>query len=270
MSDPRVVYCRDHNVHHLFELLAAKLLAERPTNPFAYLRAELEGIEESEKRKGEYDPTQVKVSDELRNVTLAMLGLDNAGKTALLAAMGGEHDTNTTPTVGFDPKEFQTDTHSIKIFDVGGGGNFRGIWYHYFHDCHGFFFVVDASDASKFEEAKGCLHDIVSHPYMHGKPIVIVINKVDLLKSVDVQVSDVLRALNVSSDSLSASHTVIKTCAIRADDSANDQEIESGIEWMIGAVDGSYDILAQRVIDDTKQIKAVSYTHLTLPTKRIV
>eukprot|EP00657_Telonema_sp_P-1_P012897 TRINITY_DN9773_c0_g1_i1.p1 TRINITY_DN9773_c0_g1~~TRINITY_DN9773_c0_g1_i1.p1 ORF type:complete len:103 (-),score=12.16 TRINITY_DN9773_c0_g1_i1:148-456(-) len=90
---------------------------------------------------------------------------------------------------------------------------------------------------------------------MHGKPIVIVINKVDLLKSVDVQVSDVLRALNVSSESLSASHTVIKTCAIRADDSANDQEIESGIEWMIGAVDGSYDILAQRVIDDTKQIK---------------
>jgi ADP-ribosylation factor-like protein 13B len=255
MSDPRVLYCREHNVHHLFELLAAKLLAERPSNPFAYLRSELEGIEDSEKRKGEYDPTQVKVSDELRNVTLAMLGLDNAGKTALLAAMGGEHDENTTPTVGFDPKAFQTDTHSIKIFDLGGGGNFRGIWHHYFHDCHGFFFVIDASDASKFEEAAVCLKDIVSHPYMNGKPIVIVVNKVDLLKDVDAQVSSVLKSINVTPESLSAKFTVIKTCAIRSDDSANDQEIESGIEWMIGAVDADYQKLAQRVVDDTARIK---------------
>lgn len=233
MSDPRVPYCQEHNIHHLFELLAAKLLAERPKNPFEYLRSELQSIEEAEKRKGEYDPTKMKVSEELRNVTLAMLGLDNAGKTALLAAMGGEPDENTTPTVGFDPKEFQTDSHSIKIFDLGGGGSFRGIWHHYFHDCHGFFFVVDGSDASKLDEAAGCLRDITDHPCMTGKPIVIVVNKVDLMKDVDTQVAHVLERLAVAPGSLhGAKFTVVKTCAISAGDSANEQEIERGVEWI--------------------------------------
>lgn len=82
-------------------------------------------------------------------ITLGMFGLDNAGKTTLLSALEGEINPNTLPTVGFTPLQFRSDNCDVCIFDLGGAANFRGIWTHYFHDCHGIIYVIDsASDAA--------------------------------------------------------------------------------------------------------------------------
>eukprot|EP00758_Cryptobia_borreli_P002075 Tbor_TRINITY_DN2764_c0_g2::TRINITY_DN2764_c0_g2_i1::g.15232::m.15232/K07962/ARL13B, ARL2L1; ADP-ribosylation factor-like protein 13B len=265
MADPRIDYCKTHNIHHLFELLATKLLHERPENPFQYLKKELCSIEESERKRksgDQYDPTVISKSNiegkgGLRNVTLAMLGLDCAGKTALLSAMSGCYDTDTTPTVGFSPSQFTTDTHEITIFDLGGGDNFRGIWHHYFHDCHGFFFVVDLSDECKFKDAATSFRNIVENDFMRGKPLVIVVNKIDLIQlSNDAAIQKMLDVLNVR-DVVPSSMPYISvvTCAIMPNDAGNDEEIEKAITWIVESVDKNYATLADRVRIDTLKLK---------------
>jgi len=34
----------------------------------------------------------------------------------------------------------------VCLYDLGGGAGFRGIWQKYYHEVHGFVFVVDAND----------------------------------------------------------------------------------------------------------------------------
>eukprot|EP00744_Colponema_vietnamica_P007118 GILI01010272.1.p1 GENE.GILI01010272.1~~GILI01010272.1.p1 ORF type:complete len:274 (+),score=69.51 GILI01010272.1:70-891(+) len=252
-ADPRVSYCKDKNIHHLFELLATKVLHDRPENPFEYLRHELAKVEESEKKPKTYDPTVSHSPQEVgerRGITIAVLGLDNAGKTALISLVSGELNPNTTPTVGFDPTTCDTGSHIVRLHDLGGGGNFRGIWQHYFHDCHAFIYVIDGADRNRFAESAQCFKDIASHEYMKGKPVLVIVNKKDLPSAASIdEVSNSVLKISETLPS-SAERKVIATCAIRMDEVA-----ESGIEWMIKTVDAQYQSLEARVAGDMKRIK---------------
>lgn len=252
-ADPRVDYCKSKNIHHLFELLATKVLHERPENPFEYLRNELTKVEESEKNKKVYDPTighSPTDIGERRTVTIAVLGLDNAGKTALISLVSGNLNPNTTPTVGFDPTTCDAGNHIVRLHDLGGGGNFRGIWQHYFHDCHAFIYVIDGADKARFGESAQCFKDIATHAYMKGKPVLVIVNKKDITGAAtpaEVETS-VLKVREVVSPGTSVK--VISTCAIKLDDAAED-----GIEWVINTVDKQYAALEERVATDTKRVK---------------
>ena len=253
MADPRVDYCKSKNIHHLFELLATKVLHDRPENPFEYLRNELTKVEENEKNKKAYDPTighSPADIGERRTVTIAVLGLDNAGKTALISLVSGNLNPNTTPTVGFDPTTCETGSHIVRLHDLGGGGNFRGIWQHYFHDCHAFIYVVDGADKNRFAESAQCFKDISSHTYMRGKPVLVIVNKKDIsgaASAAEVESS----VLNVKEVVAAGTPTkVISTCAIKLDDAAED-----GIEWVINTVDASYAAIESRVAADMARVK---------------
>ena len=36
--------------------------------------------------------------------------------------------------------------YHVTIYDLGGSKSFRGIWPKYYHEVHGFIFVVDSAD----------------------------------------------------------------------------------------------------------------------------
>lgn len=63
-----------------------------------------------------------------------MLGLDNAGKTVAAKGLAGESFEAVMPTVGFSLVPLSYKNYSIKVYDLGGGANIRGIWSHYFVD----------------------------------------------------------------------------------------------------------------------------------------
>lgn len=62
-----------------------------------------------------------------------MLGLDNAGKTAAVKGLAGELP-DTVPTVGFAVVTLHYQNYTVKVYDLGGGDNIRGIWPQYFVD----------------------------------------------------------------------------------------------------------------------------------------
>ena len=81
----------------------------------------------------------------VRKVTLVMVGLDNAGKTATAKGIQGEHPEDVAPTVGFSKIDLRQGKFQVTIFDLGGGKRIRGIWKNYYAESYGVIFVVDSS-----------------------------------------------------------------------------------------------------------------------------
>ena len=271
-------YVKDKQVHHLFELLASKVLNNRPDNIYQYLRDQLTSIEEGEKNAHSHDPSVImynnkKASDEATTsngdvpaqlkCNLAIFGLDHAGKTALVSAMGGRFDAKTTPTVGYSPEQFETDEFQLVVFDLGGAKNFRGVWPYYYHDCHAFIFVIDSSDESRFEEAASAFGELASHPYVKGKPVIVFANKKDKAgaKSASHIAENVLKI-----NDLQAETTIVASCAIDEQDSPS---IESGVEWVLSTVRKNYEKLSAMVSEQSAAVKAEKQRQLKAQRERV-
>uniref|UniRef100_A0A5F9D9Y5 ARF like GTPase 13B n=1 Tax=Oryctolagus cuniculus TaxID=9986 RepID=A0A5F9D9Y5_RABIT len=109
----------------------------------------------------------------VRKVTLVMVGLDNAGKTATAKGIQGEHPEDVAPTVGFSKINLRQGKFEVTIFDLGGGKRIRGIWKNYYAESYGVIFVVDSSDEERMEETKETMSEVLRHPRISGKPILV-------------------------------------------------------------------------------------------------
>ncbi|XP_043394412.1 ADP-ribosylation factor-like protein 13B isoform X9 [Chelonia mydas] len=115
----------------------------------------------------------------VRKVTLVMVGLDNAGKTATVKGIQGESPEDVAPTVGFSKIDLKQGRFEVTIFDLGGGKRIRGIWKNYYAEAYGIIFVVDSSDTERMEETKETVTEVLRHPRISGKPILVLANKQD-------------------------------------------------------------------------------------------
>uniref|UniRef100_A0A7P0TAS1 ADP ribosylation factor like GTPase 13B n=2 Tax=Homo sapiens TaxID=9606 RepID=A0A7P0TAS1_HUMAN len=109
----------------------------------------------------------------VRKVTLLMVGLDNAGKTATAKGIQGEYPEDVAPTVGFSKINLRQGKFEVTIFDLGGGIRIRGIWKNYYAESYGVIFVVDSSDEERMEETKEAMSEMLRHPRISGKPILV-------------------------------------------------------------------------------------------------
>ena len=198
--------------------------------------------------KPKYDPTQEDRrpinGDEgkrLLKVTIAVFGIDGAGKTTMLNALSGTPEAETTPTVGFTPIRMRTEKVEIVLYDLGGGKRFRNIWSNYFADVHGVLYVIDASDKDTLEESKAELHKLASDERVSGKPICVISNKHDLPAALPS--AEVAEALQLST--LSPSN-IVDACALQQEHPAH-ANIEAGMKWLLEHISDHYEDLARRV-----------------------
>jgi len=192
-----------------------------------------------------------------------VFGLDNAGKTALIASMGGNPDKETTPTVGFSPVMCQTDKYDICIFDLGGGATFRGIWQHYYHDCHGVIYVVDSSDEARIQESANVFAEMVNHKYIAKKPLLVFANKVDKAgpNSAD-HVSSLLR--NAATNKLPSQFKVVSSCAIE-----QDKNVDDGVDWILQTIASSYESIQSLIKTHSVEVKEEKKKRLAEQQKRV-
>jgi|TARA_B110000208_G_scaffold180746_1_gene230757 small GTP-binding protein len=116
-----------------------------------------------------------------RESSILVLGLDNAGKTAILYTLQlGESVMHTVPTIGFNVEEVIIGNVNIKIFDIGGQDSLRQLWPHYFESASGVAFVIDSADLDRIEQSRNELHTLFSSKDLVGKPFLILLNKQDL------------------------------------------------------------------------------------------
>lgn len=84
---------------------------------------------------------------------LLVLGLDNAGKTTILKAIGEENIKTVKPTQGFNIKNLNLEGVQLNVWDLGGQKILRKFWSNYFVNTSALLYVVDAADEKRLEES---------------------------------------------------------------------------------------------------------------------
>ena len=116
-----------------------------------------------------------------RRIPVAIVGLEDAGKTTLSLRLQTGTFRHTMPTAGLDTEIINLHGTLFQLFDLGGHERFRNLlWKKYVEHSQGIVYVIDSSDAasekldSSIEWLWKCLEWNVD------APLLILVNKSDL------------------------------------------------------------------------------------------
>ncbi|KAM8820476.1 ADP-ribosylation factor-like protein 13B [Eudromia elegans] len=192
----------------------------------------------------------------VRKVTLIMVGLDNAGKTATVRGIQGESPEDVAPTVGFSKIDLKQGRFEVTIFDLGGGKRIRNIWKNYYAESYGVIFVVDSSDTARMEETKQAMIEVLNSPKISGKPMLVLANKQD--REGALSEADVIESLSL--EKLVNEHKClcqIEPCsAVMGCGKKIDKSIKKGLYWLLHIIAKDFDALHERIQRDTREQKA--------------
>lgn len=125
-----------------------------------------------------------RVGNLFKPMQVAIIGLDNAGKTCLLYRIKYQMFKETVQTCGFNCETVrsagvgQSRKVNFCLFDVAGHEKLRPLWKTYTRNCDGIVFVVDSADQERLEEAR--LELIRMAKASASTPFIVVCNKQDL------------------------------------------------------------------------------------------
>ena len=119
-----------------------------------------------------------------KTATIIFLGLDNAGKTTLLRRIKDDVVGVYQPTFHPNYDDLVVGNVKFRTYDLGGHKSSRPLWSTYLEEIDGIVFIVDASDSSRFNEAKNELNRLLCKDNLTKIPILVLGNKIDLPKAV--------------------------------------------------------------------------------------
>ena len=122
-----------------------------------------------------------------KKANIVFLGLDNAGKSALLHVLKTDRVTQTRPTIHPHSEELKMGNLVLNTYDLGGHETARKIWTDYFPAVNAILFLVDSVDVGRFKEAKIELDKILETPELVNIPIAILGNKIDMAGAVSME-----------------------------------------------------------------------------------
>lgn len=191
-----------------------------------------------------------------RKITLVMVGLDNAGKTATVRGIQGESPEDVAPTVGFSKVDLKQGKFEVTIFDLGGGKKIRGIWKNYYSESYGVVFVVDSSDVQRIQETRDTMAEVLRHPRISGKPVLVLANKQD--RDGALAEADIIE--NLSLEKLVNENKClcqIEPCsAVLGYGKKVDKSIRNGLNWLLNNIAKDYEAISERVRKDTAEQRA--------------
>eukprot|EP01041_Mallomonas_annulata_P009268 gene9268-19240_t len=130
-----------------------------------------------------------------REARVLVLGLDNAGKTSILAKLSDANIDHISPTNGYNIKTLVHDLFKLTMWDLGGQKSLRTFWKNYFESTHALIYVIDSTDRRRMEETGVELHSLLEEPKLFGIPVLIYANKQDLLHALSAD--DISRGLGL-------------------------------------------------------------------------
>ncbi|XP_078268068.1 ADP-ribosylation factor-like protein 13A [Rhinoraja longicauda] len=193
-----------------------------------------------------------KVQEPIRNVTLLILGLSNAGKTSILKGIQKESPYLLRPNGGFSRTDLRVDRFNLTLFDLGSGENIRPAWKHHYSVVHGFIFIVDSTDVKRIEEAGKVLSEVMKHEKMSGKPVLVLANKQDKAEALpEFGIIEQMSLGKLANENKSFCH--LEPCSATLDyaEKRLDKTILKGLRWLLRAIAKDYNNLCTRVHHDT-------------------
>ena len=103
-----------------------------------------------------------KLKQRERETRLLILGLDNAGKTTIVAKLSGGSTEEISPTLGFNISTLCHKDYKLNLWDIGGQKSIRSYWRNYFESTDGLIWVVDSGDREdRLQDCKTELHSLL-------------------------------------------------------------------------------------------------------------
>nr|XP_019935178.1 PREDICTED: ADP-ribosylation factor-like protein 13A [Paralichthys olivaceus] len=195
-----------------------------------------------------------KIQEPIRKVTILVVGLDKAGKTSCIRGMFRvNHGVEAGPTHGCVRNELRVENYMVSLLDVGGSAESRGGWRELYAEAHGVIFVVDSGDKQRIKEVKELLADLLKHPRVAGKPILVLANKQDKMNALlGSELIEILSLEKLVNQSRSLCH--IEPCSALMDLRRwSDRKTLRGLRWLLRAVCMDYPELCSRVAKDSKR-----------------
>ena len=115
-----------------------------------------------------------------KKVSIAMCGLDNAGKTSILNFLKNGEPQETIATMGINYEKLKLGKLSLAIMDLGGQEVFRQFWPTYIDRADILIFVVDSSDIARLSLAYEVFKQVITNYIAPNIPILILATKQDL------------------------------------------------------------------------------------------
>ncbi|KAK2947648.1 putative ADP-ribosylation factor J [Blattamonas nauphoetae] len=163
-----------------------------------------------------------------KKMGMLVLGLDNAGKTTILAQLADEEITSVAPTTGFNVKTVQHAGLTMNVWDIGGQKAIRKYWKRYFKNADCIIFVVDSTDQPRLEEAAVEFSQLLTEPELKGHPILVFANKQDLSgASTAAEVATALDLVTISD----------RPWQIQGCSAKTGEGIEAGLQWLLKSLD---------------------------------
>lgn len=164
--------------------------------------------------------------------SVLMLGLDGAGKSAILDRMRLDEVVTTTPTIGFtvetvcleSPKAVLTCT----VWGVGGSEKTRPLWRQYYRGVSAVIFVVDSTDCERLRQVGEELEQLLREEELADKPFLVFANKQDQPDALSP--SDLSQYLGLWRCAEQHQWNVLGCCATTGDG------IYEGLDWLSSAV----------------------------------
>lgn len=124
-----------------------------------------------------------------REFCVAILGLEDGGKTTLLYHIKDGERVDTVATVGFNTETIVHKGSRITMWDVGGSDKSRRLWRRAVGPSviHGVIFVVDSNDTAHFKDAKDLLRREIDTDLLRDSVVLVLGNKHDLTTSVSIE-----------------------------------------------------------------------------------
>ncbi|CAF1006009.1 unnamed protein product [Adineta ricciae] len=192
-------------------------------------------------------------------ITIAVLGLDNAGKTTTTRVLEKSPVDSVSPTVGFSQTEITHKNEKIKLIDLGGAQTFREAWRHYYDDAYGFVYVLDSSEEERLPENREVLKRLLQEEKVKGKPILILANKQDKAEALNkAAILEDLKIERLVNENQTLCRVELCTAAALSRNGKNpkmDETIRHGFDWLIKTIYESYDTLHRRVEADVQKRK---------------
>ncbi|XP_008771652.1 ADP-ribosylation factor-like protein 13A isoform X2 [Rattus norvegicus] len=181
-----------------------------------------------------------------RNVTIIVIGLDNSGKSHLVAAFQRLIPSKMHSEMRPTQTTLLLDDYQVSVYDLTGDLKGREKWPNYYAEAHGLVFVVDSSDIARIQEVKIILTRLMFDKRVSGKPILILANKQDkkdALLPCDIIEYLLLERLVNETKSMCR----VEPCStIRNLPKRHQQPIVIGLRWLLAAIGDRYDELCTR------------------------
>lgn len=199
-----------------------------------------------------------------KRLSLFVFGLDRAGKTTLVDYLKHGKYQDHSPTLGIDVSTITLGRIKFEFNDLGGQAAFRATWMdHWNPSTDVLVFMVDASDAARFGDAKAALWSILDRPETKGKPLLVISNKVDLqdarsIMSVKTALGlDAItgRDVAVNEVSVKENKNMDKTLAFLASVVLQDEEMKEYVDDEVARLARNFEEIYKAFVEEAKDLE---------------